>query len=250
MDTLSYQSKLVSADEARRTGCFTTLPIRIHPRDDVADAASRRFVREWVREIGDGREQHTYFSFSPAGNWSSLVYPEAIPERLGVLAYLSDLGLIRDDTGEGLSIDEAHAEHDKLYAALDPDDKRCLAPESRAMKTKKLVSQNTCNTAVITVGCCFWPMLQFSLGTMFSEAEHELVQPIIDAAIEGLLLANDYFRWGRRYRELQSGHSKRIAAEDEINCKIVKAERDFCQRRDELYRAQPDMSMKLRKWIF
>lgn len=96
MDTLSYQSKLVSADEARRTGCFTTLPIRIHPRDDVADAASRRFVREWVREIGDGREQHTYFSFSPAGNWSSLVYPEAIPERLGVLAYLSDLGLIRD----------------------------------------------------------------------------------------------------------------------------------------------------------
>lgn len=59
-------------------------------------------------------------------------------------------------------------------------------------------------------------MLQFSLGTMFSEAEHELVQPIIDAAIEGLLLANDYFRWGRRYRELQSGHSKRIVSAVEL----------------------------------
>jgi ophiobolin F synthase len=46
--------------------------------------------------MGDGRERHTYFSFSPVGNWSSLIYPEAIPERLGVLAYLSDLGLIHD----------------------------------------------------------------------------------------------------------------------------------------------------------
>lgn len=96
METLSYQSRLVSADEACRTGCFTTLPIRIHPRDDLADAASRRFVKDWKREIGDDREKQTYFSFSPVGNWSSLIYPEAIPERLGVLAYLSDLGLIHD----------------------------------------------------------------------------------------------------------------------------------------------------------
>lgn len=96
IETLTYQSKLISAEEASETGCFTTLPIRLHPRDDLADAASRRFVKDWAREIGDGREQHTYFSFSPVGNWSSLIYPEAIPERLGVLAYLSDLGLIHD----------------------------------------------------------------------------------------------------------------------------------------------------------
>lgn len=96
METLSYQSRLVPADEARQTGCFTTLPIRIHPRDDLANSASRRFIRDWEREIGDGREKQTYFSFSPVGNWSSLIYPEAIPERLGVLAYLSDLGLIHD----------------------------------------------------------------------------------------------------------------------------------------------------------
>jgi ophiobolin F synthase len=96
MGTLSYQSELISWDESRRTGCFTTLPIRIHPRDDLADAASRQFVKDWAREMGDGQERHTYFSFSPVGNWSSLIYPEAIPERLGVLAYLSDLGLIHD----------------------------------------------------------------------------------------------------------------------------------------------------------
>ncbi|KAK1984577.1 geranylgeranyl pyrophosphate synthase [Colletotrichum cereale] len=306
MEALSYQSKLVSAEEARRTGCFTTLPIRVHPRDDLADAASRRFVKDWAREIGDGREKHTYFSFSPVGNWSSLIYPEAIPERLGVLAYLSDLGLIHDDAGEGLTIEEAEAEHGELHAALNPDDKRCLAPESKAMKTKKLVSQ--CILECINLDhelglnmlaafrdvwlaiseknsdkeaqsieeymqyrsdnggmLVFWPMLQFSLGISLTEAENELVQPIIDAATEGLLLANDYFSWEREYRELKSGHSKRIvsavelfartkgltteAAKDEVKRRIIDAERSFCQRRDDLYRAQPDISLKLRRWI-
>ncbi len=45
------------------------------------------------------------------------------------------------DTGEGLSIEEAQAEHDELHAALDPNDKRCLTPDSKAIRTKKLVSQ-------------------------------------------------------------------------------------------------------------
>ncbi|GKT67041.1 geranylgeranyl pyrophosphate synthetase [Colletotrichum tofieldiae] len=306
MEALSYQSKLVSADEAGRTGCFTTLPIRIHPRDDLADAASRRFVKDWAREIGDGREKQTFFSFSPVGNWSSLIYPEAIPERLGVLAYLSDLGLIHDDTGEGLTIEEAQAEHDELHAALDPDDKRSLAPDSKAMKTKKLVSQCILECINLDRGLglnmlaafrdvwlaiseknsdkeaqtieeyleyrsdnggmlVFWPMLQFSLGISLSEAEHELVQPIINAATEGLLLANDYFSWEREYREMQSGHSKRIvsavelfartkglsieSAKDEVKRRIIDAERSFCQRRDELYRTKPDIALKLKRWI-
>ncbi|KAL0256811.1 hypothetical protein SLS55_007620 [Diplodia seriata] len=138
---LPYQSRLIAADEARQSGCFTTLPIRINPRDDLANAASHSFIKDWAAQIGDGRETKTHFSFSPVGNWSSLIYPEAIPARLGVLAYLSDLGLIHDDTGEELSIAEAQAEHDDLYAALDPDDRRSLAMDSKAMKTKRLVSQ-------------------------------------------------------------------------------------------------------------
>ncbi|RYN41587.1 hypothetical protein AA0114_g10793 [Alternaria tenuissima] len=306
MGSLSYQSKLVSFDESRRTGCFTTLPIRVHSRNDLADAASRQFVKDWAREMGDGRERHTYFSFSPVGNWSSLIYPEAVPKRLGVLAYLSDLGLIHDDGGEGLSIEDAQVEHGDLYAALDPDDVSTMTPDSRAMKTKKLVSQ--CILECVSLDrelglkmlaafrdvwlaisernsdkeaqtmeeylkyrsenggmLVFWPMLQFSLGISISEAEEALVQPIIDAATEGLLLANDYFSWEREYRELQSGQSKRIVsavdlfirtkglsiddAKDEVKRKIITAERDFCERRDELYKACPDISLKLKRWI-
>lgn len=108
-------------------------------------------------------------------------------------------------------------------------------------------------------------MLQFSLGISLSEADHQLVQPIIDAATEGLLLANDYFSWERECRELQSGHSQRIvsavelfarteglsieAAKNAVKLRIIKSERDFCQRRDELCMAQPDLPMKLRRWI-
>lgn len=108
-------------------------------------------------------------------------------------------------------------------------------------------------------------MLQFSLGVSISVAEEALVQPIIDAATEGLLLANDYFSWEREYRELQSGQSKRIVsavdlfirtkglsidhAKEEVKRMIIAAERNFCQRRDDLCRKHPDISLKLRRWI-
>ncbi|KAG6008147.1 hypothetical protein E4U21_004904 [Claviceps maximensis] len=307
---MSYQSTLISADEARRTGCFTTLPIRIHPLDDVANAASRRFVRDWEKIIGDGLEKQTHFSFSPVGNWSSLIYPEAITERLAVLAYLSDLGLIHDDTSERVTIEEARGKHDDLRAALDPDNERIpeadADADSRASKTKKLVSQ--CILECVELDhelglemlaafrnvwlaisernsdkeaqnmeeylryrsenggmLVFWPMLQFSLGICLSEAEHALVQPIIDAATEGLLLANDYFSWERERRELQSGRSKRIvsavelfvrtrglsmdAAKREVKRAIIKAEQDFCERRDRLYETHPDLSLNLKRWV-
>lgn len=108
-------------------------------------------------------------------------------------------------------------------------------------------------------------MLQFSLGMHISPEEHELVQPIIDAATRGLLLANDYFSWEREYRELQSGQSKRIvsavemfirtkdlsieAAKDEVKMMIIESEREFCRLRDELCSTHPGFSPKLRRWI-
>lgn len=108
-------------------------------------------------------------------------------------------------------------------------------------------------------------MLQFSLGMHISPEEHELVQPIIDAATRGLLLANDYFSWEREYRELQSGQSKRMVsavelfirtrglsiktAKDEVKRMIIESEGEFCQLRDELYSTHPDISPKLRRWI-
>jgi hypothetical protein len=55
--------------------------------------------------------------------------------------YCSSVSNENSDGGEGLSIEDAQAENGDLYAALDPDDISSVTPGSRAMKTKKLVSQ-------------------------------------------------------------------------------------------------------------
>ncbi|KAF2141602.1 uncharacterized protein K452DRAFT_271217 [Aplosporella prunicola CBS 121167] len=306
METPFERSLPVSPEEAQKTGSFTTLPIRRHQRNDLADAASYRFIKDWATHVGDGREKKTHFSFSPVGNWSALIYPEAIPERLGILTYLSDLGLIHDDAGEELSVEEAQVEHDDLHAALDPNDRRELAASSKAMKMKKLVSQ--CMLECITLDrelglqmlaafrdlwlaisekdsdkeaqtleeyfqqrrdnggmLVFWPMLQFSMALHMSKDDHVLVKPAIDAATEGLLLANDWFSWEREVRELQSGKSQRIVsavellirtkglsteqAKDAVKDMIITAERNYCLRRDELYRTHPGISTHIKKWI-
>lgn len=96
MSESMYTSILISPEEAQKTGCFTTLPIRLHTRDDLANEATDKFVKDWARCIGDGRERTTFFSYSPVGSWASLLIPEAFSERIGILAYLFDLGLIQD----------------------------------------------------------------------------------------------------------------------------------------------------------
>ena len=96
MDELTCQSRLIPAEEAQRTGCFTSLPIRVHPRNGIADGATVKFTADWAKHVHDGREKRTHFCPSPVGNWNSFLYPEALPERLGTVSYLLDLGLIHD----------------------------------------------------------------------------------------------------------------------------------------------------------
>lgn len=88
-----------TAEVAEKTGCFTTLPIRIHKRNDIADAASHKMIEDWGKHIGDGWEKASHASLNPTdGNLCSYLFPEALPERLGVLTYLTDLGLFHDGT--------------------------------------------------------------------------------------------------------------------------------------------------------
>jgi len=82
--------------EVRKTGCFTTLPVRIHGRGDLADAASHKLLKDWDRHIGDGQEKKSSYSLCELGNLSAFIYLEVFPERLGVLTYGTDLGLVHD----------------------------------------------------------------------------------------------------------------------------------------------------------
>jgi ophiobolin F synthase len=90
-------SRLIDPEEISKH-CFTILPVRIHIRDDIANAATLALVRDWSELVQDGREKISHCSLCSKGNWCSFIFPESIPNRLGLLTYLTDIGLIHDGT--------------------------------------------------------------------------------------------------------------------------------------------------------
>ncbi|KAK1985685.1 geranylgeranyl pyrophosphate synthase [Colletotrichum cereale] len=130
----------VDRETVIRSGALTTLPVRIHKYDDLADAGAICLTGDWGRIMKDGQDKKSNGSPCVVGNWGSFIWPESIPDRLGLLCYLLDVGCFHDDACEEMSIAAAHAEHLDLDAAMDVEDNRSLSNDSRSAKTKDLVS--------------------------------------------------------------------------------------------------------------
>jgi hypothetical protein len=96
MEDVFVHSRPIDATETSKTRSFTTLPIRIHKRNDIADAASKRLLKDWGRHMDDGQEKKSLTSISELGNLCAFAYSEVLPERLGILTYITDLGLMHD----------------------------------------------------------------------------------------------------------------------------------------------------------
>lgn len=91
-------SVLVPAEKVQKTGCFTLLPVRINKRDDIANAATHKLLADWHLHVGDGWGEESHSCLCELGNWCSLIFPETALDRLGLLTYLINLGLIHDGT--------------------------------------------------------------------------------------------------------------------------------------------------------
>lgn len=89
-------STAIDPETVRQTGCFTTLPVRINNRDDIANAASSRVLKDWAEHNGNQDIDPNRVSFSPVGSFCSLIYCETIPERLDSISYLTDLFFLID----------------------------------------------------------------------------------------------------------------------------------------------------------
>ncbi|RYO81434.1 hypothetical protein DL762_007106 [Monosporascus cannonballus] len=139
-DELYPYSVPVDRETVVRSGALTSLPVRIHKNDDLADAGAKCLTGDWGRIMNDGQDKKSNGSPSVVGNWGSFIWPESIPDRLGLLCYLLDVGCFHDDACEEMSIAAAHAEHLDLDAAMDVEDARALSSDSRSAKTKDLVS--------------------------------------------------------------------------------------------------------------
>ncbi|KAK0702763.1 geranylgeranyl pyrophosphate synthase [Lasiosphaeris hirsuta] len=135
--------KEVDRDQLNKSKSFTILPVRIHTRNDIADAACLALSRDWGSVVGDGREKIFHGAISPTGNWNAFIFPECLPDRLGLISYIGEVGMLHDDACEEMSVEEARTEHEALATALDPQGATSASTtkDTRNNKLKTLVSQ-------------------------------------------------------------------------------------------------------------
>ena len=89
-------SHLIDPELVKESGSFTTLTVRINDRDDVANDASDRILRDWAKHMRDGQEQKSLNSHSVRGNLCSFTFIDSPPARLDVVTYWTDIGLLHD----------------------------------------------------------------------------------------------------------------------------------------------------------
>lgn len=83
--------------EGQQNDCFTTLTPRIHKYDHVAQRGSDRFIEDLNAALGsDSEKRKESYLTSTVGNYSSFLYPECAPEKLELVAYLTELANFHD----------------------------------------------------------------------------------------------------------------------------------------------------------
>lgn len=83
--------------EGRQNECFTTLTARIHKYDHVAQRGSDRFIEDLNAALGsDSEKRKESYLTSTVGNYASFLYPECAPEKLELVAYLTELANFHD----------------------------------------------------------------------------------------------------------------------------------------------------------
>nr|XP_036580735.1 geranylgeranyl pyrophosphate synthase [Colletotrichum truncatum]KAF6788807.1 geranylgeranyl pyrophosphate synthase [Colletotrichum truncatum] len=144
MEQMWNYSTPIDPERVRETGCFTTLPVRINNRDDIANAASSRVLKDWAEHTGNRKIDTNRVSFSPVGSFCSLIYCETIPERLDSISYLTDLFFLIDDATEEVENDKIAQEQWVGFSGA-MTDTIGEAPQRdhdlEFMKKKKLVAQ-------------------------------------------------------------------------------------------------------------
>ncbi|KAF4276289.1 hypothetical protein CNMCM8812_002246 [Aspergillus fumigatus] len=220
-------SRPIDDETIKKTPSFTTLPIRINKENDVADAATRRALRDWDHCLHDGLAQKVQISFSDLGNLGAFAYPEVPPERLAILTYLTDLGMLHDDGYEAMDMDQARTEHREFGSLFDPNEQLPLRRGTRAPKLKKLVSQILLEAIRIDRDMggegkvpqfksleeyqayrrddfgirAFWPMVEFGMAMQLSDEDKRLIEPVMEPINKAIIWTNDYWSFDREYHE-------------------------------------------------
>ncbi|KAK8078112.1 hypothetical protein PG996_004282 [Apiospora saccharicola] len=272
----------VSVEVARKTGCFTTLPIRIHRRNDIADEATLQSIRDWHRYVGDGWESPSGSAISPVGNWCTFIFPESLDERLHSVTYLANIGNIHD--AEDLTLESALEEHKHFSDALDGNLATLSNKEAKTIKMRQLVSD--CVLQILTLDRemgmrmiesyrkkwldvmedpdydamqsldqylafrmlnggmePFWLMCQFGMGINISEEDLQLEREHIAWVTNGSRIVNSIEVLSRN-----QGISF-YEARESVRAMIVGYEAEYVRRKDSYIRDHPSISSAMRNFI-
>jgi ophiobolin F synthase len=92
----------VPVEKEKVTGAEASdaITVRINRHNELADVGSVCIIGDWARIMKDGQDMRSNVSPSRVGNWTSFIYPETRPEKLGLLAYILDLACIHEGTDE------------------------------------------------------------------------------------------------------------------------------------------------------
>lgn len=84
----------VPVETVRKSGCFTTLPVRYHRDEELAIRESKRMEADWQNAFGT--PPFSQGCQNPAGHLASLSLPECLPDRIGICSYIMDYMLHHD----------------------------------------------------------------------------------------------------------------------------------------------------------
>ena len=96
MDSIFIHSLVIDPDQVQESGSFTTLPVRVHKANGIINEISRKCLQDWDSHITDHSQNRIPVSIAEYANMNACIYPEALPERLASVTYLTDIGIIYD----------------------------------------------------------------------------------------------------------------------------------------------------------
>ncbi|RAK75195.1 geranylgeranyl pyrophosphate synthase [Aspergillus fijiensis CBS 313.89] len=282
-------SQPLSVSEEQLQGCFTTLVPRIHKYDHVAQRGSDRFVQDLTATLAaeEGKEPTSYLS-CPVGNYASFLYPECLPERLELVAYLTELGSLHDAQGKsnGRTTDkpDEHVESPRAEARKKLLEKAVAEITEKEIDGNDIIDSYRSNWLVTpevpTADNCanlddyvarrrlnagidvYWTLMGFAHGTRLGKEDQAIVRDALDAAERTMFFTNDYYSWPKEKRETKRRpvanvilflmQHQNMSEEDAVAKTkelIIQNEQEFVKRREALYQANPDLAPKLRKWM-
>ncbi|KAK8134625.1 hypothetical protein PG984_006637 [Apiospora sp. TS-2023a] len=265
----------VSAEVARKTGCFTTLPIRIHRRNDIADEATLQSIRDWHQHVSDGwearsgsaispwgiaedltlesaLEEHKHFSDALDGNLGSLSNKEAKTIKMRQLVSDCVLKILALDREMGMRMIESYRK--KWLDVMEDPDYDAMQSLDQYLAFRML------NGGMEP----FWLMCQFGMGINISEEDLRLVRHIFEPAESALVLTNDYWSWEREHNAWVTNGSRIVnsievlsrnqgigfdEARETVRKMIGDYEAEYIRRKDAYIRDHLSISPAMRRFV-